>query len=235
RNTIRTSTRGATMTNQRLYRSRTNKVFAGVCGGLGEYFDVDPVVMRILLVLLIIFGGTGILLYIAAIIIIPKKPLDFENKEEPAPVIQKRVGLNWFGYILVIGGFLLLLSNLGWFHFFDYFDHAFEYVFPVLLIILGMAVIYYRQSASEQKPNDQQAGAESESAYVHPRTFRRSASDRKIFGVCGGLAKYFGIDPSIMRLLYVILCFASFGAGVLLYLLLAVIVPDDKFIGAQVS
>ena len=70
--------------NKRLYRSRTNKVFAGVCGGFAEYFDVDPVILRILFVLMVVFGGTGILLYIAAIIIIPKHPLiDIEQVEQP--------------------------------------------------------------------------------------------------------------------------------------------------------
>ncbi len=61
------------MNNQKLYRSQTNKVFAGVCGGLAEYFDVDPVVIRVLFVLMVLFGGTGIVLYIAAIFIVPKK------------------------------------------------------------------------------------------------------------------------------------------------------------------
>ncbi|MBP9212849.1 MAG: PspC domain-containing protein, partial [Bacteroidetes bacterium] len=53
------------MNSQRLYRSTSNKVFAGVCGGLAEYFDVDPMIIRVLFVLMVLFGGTGIVLYIA--------------------------------------------------------------------------------------------------------------------------------------------------------------------------
>ena len=56
---------------KRLYRSRTNKVLCGVCGGIGEYLDVDPTVIR-LLALLLGFTGTGLVAYIVAAIIIPE-------------------------------------------------------------------------------------------------------------------------------------------------------------------
>jgi len=56
---------------KRLYRSKTNRIIAGVCGGLGEYLGIDPVLIRLVFVLLAIAGGCGILLYIIAWIIIP--------------------------------------------------------------------------------------------------------------------------------------------------------------------
>jgi len=63
------------MTNKRLYRSGKNKILAGVFGGLGEYFNIDPVVLRLFWVLLVVFTGfvPGIIAYILAIIIVPKK------------------------------------------------------------------------------------------------------------------------------------------------------------------
>lgn len=56
----------------------------------------------------------------------------------------------------------------------------------------------------------------------------RSRNDRLIGGVCAGLADYFNIDPTVMRLLYILLCFISLGSGVLIYVLLWVIVPESK-------
>jgi phage shock protein PspC (stress-responsive transcriptional regulator) len=56
---------------KRLQRSRTEKMIAGVCGGLAEYFDVDPTIVRVLWVVLTLFGGAGILLYIILWIIMP--------------------------------------------------------------------------------------------------------------------------------------------------------------------
>lgn len=59
---------------KKLYRSTEQKVIAGVCGGIAEYFNVDPVVVRLIWVISIFLGGFGILAYIIAWIIIPKRP-----------------------------------------------------------------------------------------------------------------------------------------------------------------
>ena len=60
--------------SEKLYRSRTNRQVAGVCAGLGQRFNVDPTLIRVLFVLLALFGGAGIVLYIAMWIIVPKEP-----------------------------------------------------------------------------------------------------------------------------------------------------------------
>lgn len=62
---------------KKLYRSRTNRVFAGICGGLGEYFNTDPVVFRLAFVLVAVGSGIfpGIIGYLVAIFIVPEKPL----------------------------------------------------------------------------------------------------------------------------------------------------------------
>ncbi len=59
---------------QKLYRSRTNRQLAGVCGGLGEYFSIDPTLVRILFVILALAGGPGIILYIILALIVPEEP-----------------------------------------------------------------------------------------------------------------------------------------------------------------
>ncbi len=59
---------------RKLYRSRKNKIFGGVCGGLGEYFDIDPTWVRLLFVLFLILGGSGILIYVLMWLIIPLAP-----------------------------------------------------------------------------------------------------------------------------------------------------------------
>ena len=59
---------------KRVYRSKKNKILAGVCGGIAEYFDVDPVLVRLLLVLLVLMGFAGIILYLVAWLIMPENP-----------------------------------------------------------------------------------------------------------------------------------------------------------------
>ena len=58
---------------KKLYRSNTNKMVAGVCGGIGEYFNVDPTLVRLGFVALSFLAGGGLLVYILAAIIIPKE------------------------------------------------------------------------------------------------------------------------------------------------------------------
>ena len=58
---------------KKLYKSKGNRYIAGVCGGIAEYFNVDPTVVRVLWVIFSLMGGTGILAYIAAALIIPEE------------------------------------------------------------------------------------------------------------------------------------------------------------------
>lgn len=65
---------------------------------------------------------------------------------------------------------------------------------------------------------------------MHKKLYR-SRKDSKLFGVCGGIAEYFDTDPTIIRLLAIILLFVSFGWAILIYLAAAFIMPqDDGFI-----
>ena len=59
---------------KRLYRSGKEKILGGVCGGLGDYFDVDPTIVRLLWILFSLFWGVGILIYLIAWFIMPKNP-----------------------------------------------------------------------------------------------------------------------------------------------------------------
>ncbi len=61
------------MDQKRLYRSNTNKMICGVCGGLAEYINIDPTVVRLLWVVFSFAGGFGLLAYIIAAIIMPVK------------------------------------------------------------------------------------------------------------------------------------------------------------------
>ena len=61
---------------KKLYRSRTDKKICGVCGGLGKYFDIDPTLVRLGVVLFALFAGCGVLAYIIAALIIPENPYE---------------------------------------------------------------------------------------------------------------------------------------------------------------
>jgi phage shock protein C len=58
---------------KKLFRSQENRMIAGICGGIGEYFEIDPNLIRILWMLFSFAGGAGVLAYIVAYIIIPER------------------------------------------------------------------------------------------------------------------------------------------------------------------
>lgn len=58
---------------KRLERSRDSRVIAGVAGGLGRYFDIAPAVFRLGFIVLTLLGGSGVLVYIAAVLVMPKE------------------------------------------------------------------------------------------------------------------------------------------------------------------
>ena len=137
----------------KLYRSNTQKVIGGVAGGLGEYFNIDPVLLRVLFVLLILAGGGGLLLYVIMWIFIPQNP-DFFLNTNPKNMQEEKnnVGSNdatpqqqekksnkegglMGGLILITLGILFLLPT-----FFNWLD--FGDLWPVLLIVIGAVIIY---------------------------------------------------------------------------------------------
>ncbi|WP_125766915.1 PspC domain-containing protein [Lapidilactobacillus wuchangensis] len=64
---------------KKLYRSATNRKFAGVCGGLGEYFNVDPTLIRIIFVAAFFFAGVGLFPYIILMLIMPNPPQNIDR------------------------------------------------------------------------------------------------------------------------------------------------------------
>lgn len=67
-------TYGGNNMEKRLYRNTSDQMLAGVCSGIGEYFNIDPTLIRLGWVVFSLAGGSGLLAYIIAAIIIPEKP-----------------------------------------------------------------------------------------------------------------------------------------------------------------
>jgi phage shock protein C len=121
--------------DKKLYRSRRNSMIGGVCGGLGEYLNVDPTIMRLVAVLLIFADGIGLLAYIISWIIIPRNP-----EIEAEIVTSERSELNRLlpGLALIVLGLIFLLNNLiPWFRF--------SYLWPLILIVLGIFILIRSQ------------------------------------------------------------------------------------------
>ncbi len=219
----------------KLYKSRTNRMIDGVCGGIGEYFGIDPTLVRICWVLVTLLGGSGFFLYIAAMIIMPANPelptVAPGTADSPGPVREPEKKRFW-GIILVLVGAFLLLINLGWLSDLPWWSFSHRVVFPLLLIgIGGILVLTYakRSQAATASPESGAPGSMPLSGSPGSgRELHKSRTDKKLFGVCGGLAEYFGIDSTIVRIVYVVLVLASFGWALLLYIIMGIVMPEDK-------
>lgn len=68
---------------KRMYKSSRNRILTGVCGGIGEYFNIDPTIVRLIFLVLTFAGFSGVLVYIIAALIMPAGQADnFENFED---------------------------------------------------------------------------------------------------------------------------------------------------------
>lgn len=214
---------------KRLYRSMLNRWIAGVCGGIGEYLDIDPLIIRLLLLILVFLGGSGIIIYIVAWIMMPLNP-----SHTGVPV--KKSSAQVWGIILIFIGVLLLLSNmelLPFFHWFEFWDiFSWKAIVSVIIIIIGVMLVlnYFRTPEKPLTQPSTEPVIESQQEAPRPasKILRRSIENKKIAGVCGGLAEYLDIDPTIVRLIFVLLTLSSFGLGILLYVVLAIAMPQGK-------
>jgi phage shock protein C len=73
---------------RKLYRSRDDRIISGVCGGLGEFFGIDPTLIRIIFILLLIFGGSGLIIYLVMWLIVPDEPLAAVSQAPKAEAVE---------------------------------------------------------------------------------------------------------------------------------------------------
>jgi phage shock protein C len=114
-----------------LRRSTTDRMIGGVCGGLGRYLGIDPVLLRIAFVVLALAGGGGVIVYVVGWILIPEqKPGEDLGSQPPSSAETLRLVAG--GTLIAVGVILLLdlsLPRIG------------RYLWPLALVAIGVAVI----------------------------------------------------------------------------------------------
>ncbi len=110
----------------------------------------------------------------------------------------------WMGFLSVTGAALTLITGLGW---------------------LSRPPKPKKKARPEIRLSDEVSGTDSY-ALSKKKRFTKSATDRKLFGVAGGIAEYLGMDPTLVRVLFVVFTFIGSGSPILAYLFLAMFVPN---------
>lgn len=150
------------MESKRLYRSTRDKKIGGVCGGLAEYFETDPLLVRLLFIILVIVAGGGFLLYLILWIITPEKPAYLDQPQsvpkmdDPAPnpetskntyesqpkeTVRKEEGRNTRHKGSLVGA--LVLITLGVLFLADEFIPHINFgdLWPIILIVIGIGLL----------------------------------------------------------------------------------------------
>jgi phage shock protein PspC (stress-responsive transcriptional regulator) len=120
---------------RRLFRTRNDRVIAGVAGGLGRYFGIDPVIVRIAFAISVLIGGLGVLAYVALALFVPTAPAA-DGEIEPAPIERSR------GVAIAVGiGALVIALSWGVFDGPLWGWHGFFFGPGVLLVALAAGAI----------------------------------------------------------------------------------------------
>lgn len=139
-----------------LRRSKNDRFVAGVCGGLGEYFEIDPLIFRLIFVLLTIFAGSGIIIYIIFWILMPEEgekraenlgdnikegagKMADEIKEKAGKIDDKerdKKGRIIGGLLILTIGMIFLSENV-----FPHYGFGFAKLWPLILIVIGISVM----------------------------------------------------------------------------------------------
>ena len=226
------------MPDKTLYRSASNRMISGICGGLAEYFDVDASVLRIAMVAftvitLPVFGPFVFLAYLVCVFIIPRDPglapaavsdpsTDPGNPVQPdqpehgarQDVVNQRTDRNnsmvWGGLLILLAVIVLAWSRAPEFGWFSFFLP----MVPIVAIGVAVFILFvYRGQIME--------------FFKHRRLYRLNEG-KKIFGVCNGLADAFNLDPTLVRIGFFITFLFSVGTVTLIYLFMAFIMPEGR-------
>jgi phage shock protein C len=142
-------------TGKKLARSRTDYMLGGVCSGLGKYFGIDPTIVRLIFVLLLISGGSGVFLYLVLWIVMPREDLqetqgplngdEFGRRARQMGEEMRQVAsqpnprtAQFLGIALVVLGLVYLVQNLHipWLLWFNS-----NIAWPIVLVIAGVLLL----------------------------------------------------------------------------------------------
>jgi len=142
--------------SKKLYRSKTNRVIFGVCGGLGEYFETDPLIVRILFVILSLINGAGIIAYLILAVVVPEDDKEKKAKkngntvedvqEKTQELAEELKSGNWlkstkniFGLVIVLIGLNVLFEQIFQYSPFSWINWGI--VWGLIIILIGSRII----------------------------------------------------------------------------------------------
>ena len=126
---------------KKLERSRKSCLIGGVCGGLGEYFNIDPVIFRVAAVVLALGNGIGVIAYVIAWIVIPRRD---EGAVADTTPPKSELARYLPGLALILIGVVFLLEDI-------FYWFSLSYLWPLILIAVGAILVISAVNKREEK------------------------------------------------------------------------------------
>ena len=209
-------------TTKQLFKSRRDKMVDGVCAGLADYFNVNVALMRLLFVVFAFVDCISVVAYITAMVLVPREPVTLTGNPE-AELSEKKSAVNhgfFWGAILILIGTIMFLDTMNLFNFHFFWRHfGWKFLVPAVFIAAGIILIVSRNRFTN---------SEGLFSKTNENAFRRVSENKKIFGVCAGVARHWNLDVSIVRIAWVLVTIVAFPVGLIAYALVGLLTADDK-------
>ncbi len=196
-----------------LSRSKKDKVFLGICAGLADYHSVNPNLVRLLFALSILLGGFGAAIYLILFFFVtPIKSLDESEVSEKKQSQNKKALL---GITLITVGFYFIVMPTNYFPLAFLFFIPTQILFPIVFLFVGIWIQKNYRSMTDVSVKS---------------NFQRPIKGRLLLGVCVGLAQYLETFALVIRLLFVVFTFATFGVGIVIYFLIVLFSKQKRVV-----
>ena len=194
---------------RKLYKVRQHRVIDGVCAGVADYLGIDALWVRVGWALLALLGGIGIVAYLIAMYIFPRK--EGTDTSQDTTFRQPRLAIG--GIVLLVVGVIVFLRLFGIvrYDFWAAWDVAWAILWPLSLIGGGVILVlsYWRQTQAEVK-------------------LRRRRQDRMLLGVCSALGEFYNVDPNVIRFIFALTIILSRGIALIVYVIMALLIPSEE-------
>lgn len=196
-----------------LSKIKKGSLIAGVCTGVANYFGIEPIIIRVLFAVSIFLGGWGIIFYIIAALLLPSELKTDENLDNE--IQENSYAKTIAGSLFVFIGIFFIADNFGFMNYLFVFGLPKFLLLPVIMILKGGFILFKINDFTPVKSGTKKT------------KFYRSRTDRRLMGVCGGLADYLNIESNNLRMLWIIFSFLTIGAGIVLYLFIAALTVKE--------
>lgn len=194
---------------KKLDRSGSDKLITGLCAGIAKYFDVEPSIVRLIAMLTLLLGVWSIAAYLLASYLIPTENNPHSLSAEERAIQRKINFRTLISGTMILSGIYFGFGSFGFFAPWDLFLFSNSFFVPLTAIGLGIFLLINNSDSGEYR--------------LTTEKFYRSETDKKIYGVCGGLAAYLNnSDSTTIRILFLLGTFLTLGFLALGYILIVI-------------